>query len=209
MTAAKTTEELQQDEKKNGILALYNEWSWWYPWYMLHVKINVGPIIDIGFNPLLPGGETIHFDSLGVFANTIEEVWQSIIVDLLGLLVSYVCAKWLSATAFWLPIEFMKNVLQGLALSAVWDLRDSVLAISLASFIMGSISVSVKVAEQFVEGLESLVWATPMSFIYKSMTDMITIVGGVSFFHTWVDDVEIVSDFAWGTFALAHYFGEV
>jgi hypothetical protein len=33
---------------------------------------------------------------------------------------------------------------------------------------------------------------------------------GVSvFFHTWVDVAEIVSDFAWGVFALAHYFGEI
>ena len=44
-----------------------------------------------------------------------------------------------------------------------------------------------------------------MSAIYISMSDLITVVSSVSFFHTWVNVVEIVMDFAWGALALAHY----
>ena len=171
------------------------------------MKIHVNPTIDVGFNPILPGGEACHFDSLGVFANTLESVWQCIVVDLGGLLGSYVAAKLLSATPAWVAIEILKNVVQGAALFAVWGQRDTVLAISLASFLMGLVACSGSVAERFANGLFCLTWAGPMSFWYKSMGDMMTVVGAVSFFHTWVDPVEIVMDFVWGAVALAHYLG--
>jgi hypothetical protein len=173
------------------------------------VKIHINPTIDVGFNPILPWGETCSFDSLGVFANTVESVWQSIVFDMLGLLEGYVAAKLLSATPAWVPIELLKTAGQSAVLGWSWDNRDMVLGVSLASFLMGLVACSGSVAEKFAKGLFSLAWAGPMSFWYKSMGEMITVVGSVNFFHTWVDVVEILSNFALGVLALAHYLGYI
>jgi hypothetical protein len=200
---------MQQQAKDKGWLSVYNEWSWWYPWYRLHVKVNLDPTIDVGLNPILPGGETCQFDELGVFASTVQKVWESIVEDLLGLLAEYVLAKFLSATPAWIPIEILKNIAQGVSLGLAWSQRDSVLAISLASFLMGIVACGGSVAEKFASGLFSLTWAGPLSFLYKSLGDMTTIVAAVSSFHTWVDPVEIISDFACGAIALAHYWGYI
>jgi hypothetical protein len=41
MLATKTPEEMQEQAKNNGWLSIWHEWSWFYPWYRLHVKINI------------------------------------------------------------------------------------------------------------------------------------------------------------------------
>ena len=180
------------------------------PWYRLHAAINVnGTKIDVGFNPILPGGQTSQFNSLGVFANTVEQVWESMVFDFAGLLGEYVLAKLASATVAWVVIELAKSVIQGISLWAFWGDCDTVLAISLASFLMGLVACGGSVSGQFAKGLESLISAGTMSAIYISMGDMITVVSSVSFFHTWVDVVEIVMDFAFGALALAHYLGYI
>jgi hypothetical protein len=208
-TPTGTPQQMQQEAKNSGWLSVYSQWSWWYPWYRLHIKINLDPTIDVGFNPILPSGETCHFDSLAVFANTVEQVWQDITIEVGGLLFAYVLAKSLSATPLWLAIELAKSVLQYGDLMMVWSQSDEVLAISLASFIMGLIACSGSVAAQFVKNLESLIWAGTMSAIYASVGGMINIVSAVSFFHTEVDPWEILSDFGCGVFALAHYLGYI
>jgi hypothetical protein len=65
MTQTKTPEELQQEAEDSGWLTTWHEWSWWYPWYRLHFKFTMNNAeIDVGFNPVLPGGETTEYSEL-------------------------------------------------------------------------------------------------------------------------------------------------
>lgn len=51
----KTTEEMEQEVKRNGWVTPYDEWIWVPPFYRLHYKLAMnGAIFDIGFTPLLP-----------------------------------------------------------------------------------------------------------------------------------------------------------
>jgi len=57
-TPTKTPEQLEQQAKNDGWLTTENEFTWQYPWYRLHIKFNMnGAKIDVGFNPVLLGGE--------------------------------------------------------------------------------------------------------------------------------------------------------
>jgi len=210
-TTLKSPDQLQAEAKSSGWLSVYNEFTWWYPWYRLHIKVQVGDptTIDVGFNPFLAGTETFSWDGLNVFTSTIEGVWESIMFDVLGMLGAYALAKVFSFTTAWIIIEALKNIAQMGLLWWAWSNRDLVLAISLASFIMGFIALSVHVAEQFSTTLFNLSWAGSMAYMYKSMGEMVTEVQGVSSYRTWVDWVEILSDFGLGAFALAHYFGVI
>lgn len=97
LTTNKTPEQLQAEAENSGWLTIWHEWSWWPPWYRLHVKINIGnTTIDIGFNPILPGGETWNWQGLEIFAGVLEEIWQDIILDFMGVFISYTLAKGLS-----------------------------------------------------------------------------------------------------------------
>jgi hypothetical protein len=202
---------MQKDAQQGGWLNIWHEFSWWYPWYRLHFKITISDptTIDVGLNPLLPGAETFSWEGLEAFANVLGEVWQSIEADFIFLLGSYALAKLFSMTTAWIIIEIAKFVVQGLALYAVWGQRDTVLATSVACFIIGLIALSVRVAEQFVDTLVTYIWGPSMTVMYKSMSKGIAVVQGVSSCRTWVDPVEIASDFTWGAVALAHYFGVV
>lgn len=97
LTTNKTPEQLQAEAENSGWLTIWHEFSWWPPWYRLHVKINIGnTTIDIGFNPILPGGETWNWQGLEIFAGVLEEIWQDIILDFMGVFISYTLAKGLS-----------------------------------------------------------------------------------------------------------------
>jgi hypothetical protein len=66
-TTLESPDQLQADAKSKGYLSVYNEFSWRYPWYRMHVKISFGgAIIDVGFNPLLPFGDVVKTENLGV-----------------------------------------------------------------------------------------------------------------------------------------------
>jgi hypothetical protein len=55
MTQTKTPEQMQQKAQNSGWLSVYNEWSWWPPWYRFHVKLAMnGATFDIGLTPILP-----------------------------------------------------------------------------------------------------------------------------------------------------------
>jgi len=73
-TQGKTPEELKEVEE-DGNLKWRHELTWLYPWYRLHALITVGDMfIDVGFNPLLLGGETWHLEGLEVFKDVLEEI---------------------------------------------------------------------------------------------------------------------------------------
>jgi hypothetical protein len=99
---AKTPEELQQEAESSGWLTTWHEFSWWPPWYMLHVKLNMGnAIIDVGFSPVIPLWpgivEVENLESIIVpidldptipleeLKHLVQEMVESSIVDVLGI----------------------------------------------------------------------------------------------------------------------------
>jgi hypothetical protein len=61
----KTPEELEQEAKNKGWLSIKHEFTWWYPWYRMHFKFTMNNAkIDVGFNPVLPGGEKVKYSGL-------------------------------------------------------------------------------------------------------------------------------------------------
>ena len=65
IAAPKTSEELQQEAENSGWLQVWHEFTWLYPWYRMHFNFTMnGARIDIGFNPVLPGGETTEYSGL-------------------------------------------------------------------------------------------------------------------------------------------------
>jgi len=65
--ASKTPEQMQQEAESGGGLTFWHEFSWWYPWYRLHVNIKVNPTWDIGFSPLLPDEGT---------GSDVDDIWD-------------------------------------------------------------------------------------------------------------------------------------
>jgi hypothetical protein len=62
----KTQEQMEQEAKDSGWLSVWHEFSLWYPWYRLHLNLTMnGARIDVGFNPVLPRGETLQIENLG------------------------------------------------------------------------------------------------------------------------------------------------
>lgn len=61
----KTPEQMQQEAEQKGWLKIWHEFTWWYPWYRLHIKLTFnGATIHVAFNPVLPGGEKTKFSGL-------------------------------------------------------------------------------------------------------------------------------------------------
>ena len=41
MTSTKTPEELQAEAEQSGWLQIWHEFTWWYPWYRMHLMLDV------------------------------------------------------------------------------------------------------------------------------------------------------------------------
>ena len=61
-TQTKSPDEMQQETKDSGWITVYNELSWWYPWYRLHFVGKYGgtTTIDVGV-AALPFADTVDF----------------------------------------------------------------------------------------------------------------------------------------------------
>jgi hypothetical protein len=62
LQATKSPEEMQKEAKDSGWLTVYNEFSWWYPWYRMHFVGKYGGTtnIDVGV-AALPFADTVYF----------------------------------------------------------------------------------------------------------------------------------------------------
>lgn len=70
MRLAKSPEEMQQEAQNKGWVRVEPEFSWWYPWFRLHFKLNVNlpqgnPNIDHGW-AILPFGESYAANDMTV-----------------------------------------------------------------------------------------------------------------------------------------------
>jgi hypothetical protein len=212
MTQTKTPEELQQEAEDSGWLTTWHEWSWWYPWYRLHIKININPVIDIGFNPILPGGETYQWEGLEIFAEVLEEVWQDIMLDFIGVFISYIVAKGFSIwnLAAGLIAEGVKGAVQYTFLALSWNDLEKMLAISIANFLMGFIALVAHVGEAFVKALINIICAPAWSAMMLTTNGMIALAAPLQVVRTPVDYIESVFiDFPIAILALLRYLGKI
>ena len=207
MTSTKTPEEMQAEAESSGWLRLEPRFSWWYPWYRLHIQINVNPRIHVGFNPLLPGGEVWDWENLDFFSDLYEQFLEELVVDSLGLFAGYVVAKGFSlwnwpATA----IAFIvKAGLQAGLLAKDWHDSGRMLAAAITNILIGIIAIKTSLAKAFLDTLFNIVAAGTMSALYLLYNGAITVATPVQHIRTWADWVEVGMDFAFGITALIRY----
>jgi hypothetical protein len=209
-TPAKTPEQLQQEAQDSGWLSVYSEFSWWYPWYRLHVKIHINPTIDIGFNPILPGGETHNWDGLEKFEAVTAEALEDVGIDLAGMFAAYVTAKTTSIInpAVGVLIESVKLGVALVFLYNDWDNMVAVGATALVSIVMGLVVISTDVAGDFLLAVCGLIVGSAASAL-QWICDQLLHVVCVSMLITrwWIDALEVIFDWIVGGLALAHYCG--
>lgn len=102
----KKPEELEQEAKDSGWLRVEPEFSWWYPWFRLHLKLDVNlphgnPNIDYGWS-FLPFGESYEADDV-VLANVLNdfsnEIQTGILADaMVGVILQFGTAALLGRT---------------------------------------------------------------------------------------------------------------
>jgi hypothetical protein len=191
MQATKTPEQMQQEAEQSGWLTVWHEFSWSYPWYRMHVRVNVNPTIDIGFNPILPGGEVAEWNGLGFFSSLSGEVLQTIGIEAFGLIATYLAAKYTSigSVLAGIAIEFTKIVLQSLFLVPNWNSADAMLASALMSAIMLLFAIT-----DF--------GSTVSNFLVRMIDELKWICGGATNALTWVL-VKLKDMFLWGRGSLS------
>jgi hypothetical protein len=184
--STETPEEIQAEAEQNGWLSVYNEWSWWYPWYRLHFNFTMNNAkIDVGFNPVLSGGETIEYSALeSAFPQitaesglTLEEIAQiaeeAVVEAAIGTLTASVAAiavaniRVLPSTAIALAVY-----IGGLSLMIgyAWSLYSSGAQIKAKAFLVG-----------LVVDLWGVALATFMSIRGALLTEMIVTVVASAF----------------------------
>jgi len=148
-------EQLQQYAKGKGWLSISNQFSWTYPWYRMHIVINLaGMMIDVGFNPVLLGGETCSWNGVNLFAIMQADVLQDVAVDIATIFATYIATK---VTGCW-------NIALGIAAEGVKFLFQVVplvynsqgpglIASAFCSFLMGLLAIKVDLAEAILNVL--------------------------------------------------------
>lgn len=213
LTPTKTPEEMQAEAEEGGWLSIWHEFSWWYPWYRLRVKINVNPTIDVGFNPLLPFGETWNWEGLELFANVVAEIWDEVILDFMGVFISYTIAKGLSIWnwAGGLLAEIIKGAFHyALFLAEFFRATEGslkMLAAGIAEILMGLIAIATNIGEAFVKALKTLIFSPAISTIMLTTTKMINYAAILRPIRTLIDYVECGVDFSIAILALLRYLG--
>jgi hypothetical protein len=219
ITAAKTAEQMQQKAKDKGWLNVYDEWSWWYPWYRLHIKLTLSnTTIDVGFSPFLPFGTTLSMVGVESLASVLpyvtEEIWQDTAMDFAGLFVSYVAAKALSVCG-----EVPGLIAIGAKGLVQWALflpllvnekagSVRMLAACFANILMGLIALATDVGETFAKALWNVCTAPILSALMLGTDGMIKLASPLELLRTGVDYIEsFVIDFPMALVAWARYSG--
>jgi hypothetical protein len=214
ITAAKTAEQMQQQAQDSGWISVYSEWSWWYPWYRLHVKIDVNPTIDVGFSPVLPGGETYSWDGLGFFSGLTGEVISDVVLDFAGLFTTFFIARHASmvpivGAGVGLAIELGKIAVQSTLLYFTdWQNRGSgLLGVAIGNVLMGILALKASIAEAFIRDLMRLCkWvASALMNMFDALARILEAEQWAS--RWWIDGIEAGGDFALAALGMARYAG--
>jgi hypothetical protein len=213
MQPTKTPEQMQKEAEQSGWFRVEPEFSWWYPWYRLHVKVNINPMIDIGFNPILPGGETWLWDGLEFFEGLTEEVISDILLDVSGLFSAYLIARKLSIVnpALGLALEIAKLAAQSILLyTSDWQTRGTrLLGSSIGSIMMGLLAINMNIAKTFVDTLIRLCkWvSSAMMNLFTILMNILSVEQLIS--RWWMDAIEISGDFLLGGLGIVRYLGGI
>jgi hypothetical protein len=193
---------MQHVAEDSGWLTIYHEWSWWYPWYRLHVKVHANPTIDVGFNPILPWSETCSWDGLEFFAGLDDEMIQFVVAEALGLIGTCLLAKYASIGSFFVGIgvETAKIIAQWVFLYPSWNSAGQMLASALMSLVMLVFVVTDfgRTASNFlVRIIDYLRWIcggviNMFTWILAKLKDMC--LWGIGALSKWVDAMEAISD---------------
>jgi hypothetical protein len=107
-TQTKSPEEMQQEAQQSGWFRVEPEFSWWYPWFRLHYKLDVNlpqgnPNIDYGWS-LLPFGESYNANNI-VLANVLNDASDGtdpyVLADyMVGVIIQFGTALLLGCTPF-------------------------------------------------------------------------------------------------------------
>jgi hypothetical protein len=204
----KTPEELQQEANASGWLSIWHEFTWWYPWYRLHIQVNINPRIHVGFNPILLGGEVGDWDGVEFFSDLNEEFLQELIVDMIGIFIGYVVAKGLSlwnwvGAALALSAKF---ILQLMFLYPDWNNAPRLLATGIANIILGFIALTTSIGKAFLNELFNVVTAGTMSALYLMYNGLVVAAEPIKAIgRTWVDGADAFINFIVAGIALYRY----
>jgi hypothetical protein len=208
-TQKKTSEQMQQEAQQDGWFTVWHEFSWWYPWYRVHIQTNVNPRIHIGFNPVLPGGEIADWERLEVFGMVVAEVVQEIIVDVIGLFAGYFAAKVLSVwnPAVGIIAEAVKGALQfALLVAYEWNDKMGLLVSSIVSFIMGFIALNVEIGKAFIQVLYHSISGAASAALTDLHWKLLHVIFVAQFTgRWWLDYVDAAINWIIGGIALIRY----
>jgi hypothetical protein len=208
----KTPEQIEQEAKNNGWLTTWNEFSWWYPWYRLHIKLSVNPTVDIGFNPILPGGEVADWSGLEFFGAVVGEVIEETLIEATTFIGTYLVARTVGLAQPWIGgvMEFAKIVLQTALFLADWDdalrmLATGLVSIAMSFFAIVNFYTQPNIFLKFVDVLWSICGSAKgaLRWMLMTLTDMALVGKAVS--RSWIDAVEATADFVIGLTALLRY----
>ncbi|MFX0203044.1 MAG: hypothetical protein ACFFCW_43630 [Candidatus Hodarchaeota archaeon] len=198
----KTPEQLKQEARTSGWLTTWHEFTWWYPWYRLHVKISINPTIEIAFNPILPGVETWFWDGLEFFEGLTAEMVQDVVLDIVGLFAAYFVARKTSIANPLLgaALEFIKLGIQAgfLYISDRATKGIRLLGASIGSILMALLAIKVDIAKAFVNALIRLCkWvASAMMYLFNVLMDVLKVEQLIN--RWWIDAIEVGGDFLIG-----------
>ncbi len=213
LTSTKTPEEMQADAEDEGWLSVWHEFTWQYPWYRIHIQINVNPRIHVAFNPILPGGEIADWSGLEFFAALVEELVTEVFIQAIGLIATYIVARYiplpLAPTA--ILIEVGKNILQGLLFLGDWENALRLLACGLVSltmmfFALVNFYTSPNLFLKFVNALWTIVGhgvQGALRWVMVALTEMAMF--GKLAGNKIIDGIEILADFTIALVAFIRY----
>jgi hypothetical protein len=200
ITAAQTMKQIQEQAEQNGTLSVYNEWSWLYPWYRLHIGLNINGVkIDVGFNPILPGGEEINWQGLGLFSSITADVISEMRLDLFALFAQYLIAKATSIIAWPVAavVEALKFGIQAADLWRNWNNKIALLVSGVIGLIMGVAAVNLDLAGRFVLAVCNVLVGSASAVLQWVFQTLLQSVGwSMTMWHSWLDYVEIIGDVA-------------
>jgi hypothetical protein len=75
MTTTKTPEQLQQEAEDSRWLSTRHEFTWWYPWYRLHLNMSTAPPIELVFAPFALDMNVKIYDEQD-FAQKLEDAFD-------------------------------------------------------------------------------------------------------------------------------------